>query len=75
MFGVSKTRFVIRLFENLKMFFDGMGWDGMGGGWGGTEDQMGPSNFIILSGYIVYVYINMYTFSKFVTNFVMSLKI
>ena len=50
-----------------------MGWGGMG--WGGMKDQMGPSNIFILCGYIVYVYMNMYTYSKFVTNFVMGLKI
>ena len=58
---------------SAKREFDGMGWGGVG--WDGTEDQMGPPNFFILSVYIVHVYINMYTCSKFVTNFVMGLKI
>ena len=44
-------------------------------GWGRTGYQKCPSNFFILCGYIDYVYMNMYTCSQFVTNFVMGLKI
>ena len=52
-----------------------MGWMDAMDGMGWTEDQMGPSIFFILCGYIVYVYMFLYTCSKFVTNIVMGLKI
>ena len=42
---------------------------------GRTEDQIGPSIFFILCGYMVYVYMYLYTCSNFVTNIVMGLKI
>ena len=54
-------------------------FDGSGGlvGWlmDGTEDQKCPSNFFILCEYIGNVYTYIYPCSKFVTNFVMGLKI
>ena len=49
------------------------GWDGMG--WDGTEYQKCPSNFFILCEYIVNLNTYIYPCSKFVTNFVMGLKI
>ena len=45
-------------------------------GWmDGTEDQKCPSNFFILCEYIGNVYTYIYPCSKFVTKFVMGLKI
>ena len=42
------------VFEKLEnVLFDGMGWEGGWVGW--TEDQMGPSIFFILCGYIEHV--------------------
>ena len=58
---------------SAKREFDGMGWGGVG--WDGTEDQKCPSNFFILCEYIDNVYTYIYPCSKFVTKFVMCLKI
>ena len=57
------------------IFFIFDGW--MGGWMGVAEYQKCPSNFLILCEYIgnVYTYIYIYQCSKFVTNFVMGLKI
>ena len=51
--------------------FEGVVW----GRVGGTEDQKCPSNFFILCEYIGNVYTYIYLCSKFVTNFVIGLKI
>ena len=48
------------------MEWDGMGWDGMG------YDEMGPSIFVILCGYIVNVYIYVYTYLKTHVHMVIS---
>ena len=74
--GVQKKIYT----ASAKREFDGV--DGMGGmdemgwmGWDGTEVKMGPPNFFTLCGYIVHLYMNLYTCSKFVTKFVMGWKI
>ena len=57
------------------IFFIFDGW--MGGWMGVAEYQKCPSNFLILCEDIrnLYAYIYIYQCSKFVTNFVMDLKI
>ena len=52
-----------------------MGWDGWDGWMDGTEVKMSPPNLFTLCGYTIHVYMNLYTCSNFVTNFVMGLKI
>ena len=70
--GVKKQKIYT---SSAKHEFDGMGLMGWMGWDGWTEVKMGPPNFFILCGNIVHVYMKQLPCSKFVTNFVMGLKI